>query len=480
MLVRLNPTLLRGAAASATLPFRAFSGGGGGAPSAVLHAPGARGPFVGALDQGTTSTRFMLFSAAGAPVATAQREHRQIFPRSGWVEHDAEEIWRRVEEVVADCLRVAGAAPRDVAGVGITNQRETVVVWDAATGAPLHNALVWQDQRGAPLCAELARGHRRGEDRFRAQTGLPLVPYFTASKLAWCLDNVSGLRAAAEAGTALAGTIDSYLVWRLTRARGGAGRGAPPPLHVTDVTNASRTLLFNIHTLQWDPALCDAFRVPARMLPAVAPSSGVLGACAPDSVLPGVPVAGILGDQQAALFGQACFSPGDAKNTYGTGCFLLMNAGEKPPKASKLLTTVAYQLQGQKPVYALEGSVAVAGSAVSWLRDNLGVISGAGEMEALAGSVPNAGERCLPPAALPTHSRTLLTHYPPPPLTPQAARCWCPPSMACLRPTGARTRGACWWASAAASLARTSRAPRWRRWRTSPGSSSPPWTRRRA
>ena len=323
-------------------------------------------------------------------MATAQREHRQIFPRSGWVEHDATEVWERTEEVVTECLHAAGAAPRDVAAVGITNQRETLVVWDARTGIPLHNALVWQDQRGAPLCASLAASGEAGEDRFRAQTGLPLVPYFTASKLAWCLDNVPGLRAAAEAGTALAGTMDSFLVWKLTRGK-GSGAGIPPPLHVTDVTNASRTLLFNIHSLKWDQTLCDAFKVPHRMLPTVVPSSGVIGTCAPDSVLPGVRLGGILGDQQAALFGQACFAPGDAKNTYGTGCFLLMNAGTKAPRASKLLTTIAYQVEGEAPVYALEGSVAVAGSAVSWLRDNLCIISGAGEMEALASSVPDAG-----------------------------------------------------------------------------------------
>ena len=366
------------------------------APSAAatvtLHDAAARPPYIGALDQGTTSTRFVLFSSAGRPVATAQREHRQIFPRSGWVEHDAEEVWARTEEVVGECLRAARAAPGDVAGLGITNQRETLVVWDARTGKPLHNALVWQDQRGAPLCAELAaRGGAAGEDRFRPQTGLPLVPYFTASKLAWCLDNVPGLRAAGEAGTALAGTMDSYLAWRLTRGKGGGGGGGGGALHVTDVSNASRTLLFNIHTLQWDEALCAEFRVPAKMLPRVVPSSGVVGVCAPDSVLPGVRLGGILGDQQAALFGQACFNPGDAKNTYGTGCFLLLNAGTTAPRSSKLLTTIAYQVAGQPAVYALEGSVAVAGSAVSWLRDNLGIIRHAGELEALAASVPDAG-----------------------------------------------------------------------------------------
>jgi len=243
------------------------------------------------------------------------------------------------------------------------------------------------------MCKTLSRDHDKGEDRFRAVTGLPVIPYFTASKLAWCLDNVSGLRSAAERGEVRAGTIDTFLVWRLTAA-GGAGETQGTPVHITDVSNASRTLLFDIHSLNWSQELCQAFRVPMSVLPRVTPSSGSLAICSPASPLPGVKIGGILGDQQAALFGQACFSPGDAKNTYGTGCFLLMNTGEVPVQkpGSKLLTTVAYQLDGKKPVYALEGSVAVAGAAVSWMKDNVGLVKSAAELEELAGSVPDAGE----------------------------------------------------------------------------------------
>jgi glycerol kinase len=348
--------------------------------------------YIGALDQGTTSTRFILFDKRGGIVATSQAAHKQIHPQSGWVEHDAEEIWKRSEGVILDCLAKAKVSPKDVASLGITNQRETLVVWDSVTGKPFHNALVWQDQRGAPLCATLAAGSPLGENRFRALTGLPVIPYFTASKLAWCLDNVPGLRAQAEAGRALAGTIDTFLVWRLTRGSSGSQAAA----HITDVTNASRTLLFNIHTLAWDDSLCAAFKVPRAMLPRVTPSSGRLAVCAPTSPLPGVPIGGILGDQQAALFGQACFNPGDAKNTYGTGCFLLMNTGTQPRSTpgSKLLTTLAYQLGDAPPVYALEGSVAVAGAAVSWLKDNLGLVQSVQELETLANSVPDSGA-CL-------------------------------------------------------------------------------------
>jgi len=316
-------------------------------------------------------------------------------PSEWLVEHDPEELWERTVQVIQECLRKVNASPGDISSLGITNQRETMVVWDAVTGRAYHNALVWQDQRGAPLCATLAKGHPQGEDRFRAQTGLPVIPYFTASKLAWCLDNVAGLREAAVAGKARAGTIDSFLVWRLTSAGvNGASTSVSPPLHITDVSNASRTLLFDIHTMAWSRELCEAFRVPMAMLPKVVPSSGELGVCSPSSALPGVRIGGILGDQQAALFGQACFSPGDAKNTYGTGCFLLMNTGTKPVQkpGSKLLTTVAYQLGSQPPVYALEGSVAVAGASVSWMKDNVGLVKSAAELEELAGSVPDNGE----------------------------------------------------------------------------------------
>ena len=378
--------------------------------------------YIGALDQGTTSTRFIVFDRAGRPLATAQAPHAQHCPASGLVEHDAEEIWARVQGVIGECLRTAGLAPSDLASLGITNQRETLVVWSAATGAPYHRALVWQDQRGAPLCQALAAASPAlGEDCFRAATGLPLIPYFSASKLAWLLEHVPGLRAEAEAGRALAGTIDSFLVWRLTRSASGSGAQ-----HLTDVTNASRTLLFNIHSLAWDEGLCAAFGVPRAMLPRVTPSSGRLAVCAPDSCLPGVTIGGILGDQQAALFGQACFAPGQAKNTYGTGCFLLMNTGATPRSApgSKLLTTIAYQLQGQPPVYALEGSVAVAGAAVSWLKDSLGLVASAQELEALAGSVPDCG--ALPFFSLSrARARPALSHPPPlpPPLyTPRRRR----------------------------------------------------------
>lgn len=308
---------------------------------------------------------------------------------SAWVEHDVNEIWANVQWCITNALTNAKATAADIASVGVTVQRETVVVWDRNTGEPLHHALVWQDQRGAPLCDKLAAEDSAGRDRFRDKTGLPVVPYFSASKLRWLLDNVQGLRDKAQAGTAIAGTVDSYLTWKLT---GGA-------VHVTDVSNASRTLLMNIHTLQWDDALCSAFNVPPQMLPAIKPSSQVYGECASTGPLPGVPVAGILGDQQSALFGQTCFAPGDAKNTYGTGCFLLMNTGTTPVTSqSGLLSTVAYQLQGQKPVYALEGSVSVAGAVVTWLRDNLQVIESAKVVEQLANSVPDNGDVYFVPA----------------------------------------------------------------------------------
>ena len=361
-----------------------------------------------AVDQGTQSSRAMLFDRSGAIVATHQLPHAQHCPAAARVEHDADEIYARVAQCVAGALAAApggGASARDVAAVGITNQRETLVVWERATGRPLHRALVWQDQRGAELCARLAaESPALGADRFRAKTGLPLVPYFSASKLAWLLDSVPGLRQRAEAGEVLFGTVDCFLLWRLTGGR----------VHATDVTNASRTLLFNIHSLAWDDELLAAFRVPRAMLPQVRPSSHVFGlcgaggsgaepdldvGCGPVAALEGVPVAGILGDQQAALFGQACFAPGDAKNTYGTGCFLLMNTGEAAVASrSGLLTTVGYQLEGQRVTYALEGSVAVGGSLVSWLRDNLGLIATAAESEALAASVPDAAGCVFVPA----------------------------------------------------------------------------------
>ncbi|MBV8612382.1 MAG: glycerol kinase GlpK [Acetobacteraceae bacterium] len=339
--------------------------------------------YIGALDQGTTSTRFAVFDRAGAIVASAQREHRQIYPRPGWVEHDPAEIWETAQAVIVEALADGGLAPRDLAALGIANQRETTLLWERATGRPVHNALVWQDTRTDPLAAELARDG--GADRFRDATGLPLASYFSALKLRWLLDTVPGARARAEAGDLLFGTVDTWLLWNL------AG------LHVTDVTNASRTQLMNLRSLAWDEALLGAFGVPRAALPAIVPSSGVLGAAR--GLLAGVPVAGVLGDQQAALFGQGCFDPGEAKGTYGTGCFLLMNTGEAPVASGHgLLTTLAYQRAGEAPRYALEGSIAVTGALVQWLRDNLGLIRASGEVEALAGSVPDNGGVYFVPA----------------------------------------------------------------------------------
>ena len=339
---------------------------------------------VGAIDQGTTSTRFMLFDARGTIVAQAQREHDQVYPQPGWVEHDAAAIWKHTQEVIAAAMHSAGVGPTDVASVGITNQRETVLLWDRRTGAPLHHALVWQDTRVADWVAEYARAG--GQDRFRAQTGLPLATYFSALKLRWLLEHVPGARARAAAGELLAGTIDSWLVWNLLG------------VHVTDVTNASRTQLMNLHTLAWDPELLAAFEIPASVLPRIVPSSGVLGQIGLPA-LKGVPLAGILGDQQAALVGQTCFAPGEAKNTYGTGCFLLMNTGTEPVASTAgLVTTVAYQF-GTEPVhYALEGSIAIAGALVQWLRDNLGVIRTSAEVETWARTVEDNGDVYIVPA----------------------------------------------------------------------------------
>jgi glycerol kinase len=318
-----------------------------------------------------------------------QIEHRQIYPRPGWVEHDPEEIWSRTAEAIRGALEKADRTADTIAAVGITNQRETTVVWDRKTGRPYGNAIVWQDTRTDSLVSELAR--EGGIDRLRAKTGLPLATYFSGPKLTWLLDNVSGLREAAERGDALFGTIDTWILWKLT---GGA--------HVTDVTNASRTLLFDIARLDWDDEILKLLRIPRSMLPRVRPSSDpeLYGETRKDGPFGGsIPVCGDLGDQQAALMGQACFEPGDAKNTYGTGCFLLMNTGSSPvPSASGLLTTVAYQLGSRPPVYALEGSVAIAGALVQWLRDNLGLVSSASEIEALARSVEDNGGMFLVPA----------------------------------------------------------------------------------
>ena len=343
---------------------------------------------VGAIDQGTTSTRFMIFDHGGAVVASAQREFRQILPRPGWVEHDPNEIRETVEAVIAEALSAAGMTARNLAAVGITNQRETTVVWDRTTGAALANAIVWQDTRTGGICETLAEGY--GIDRFRDLTGLPLATYFSGPKATWLLANVEGLEDLAAAGRALVGTVDSWIVWNLT---GGTGGGQ----HVTDVTNASRTLLMDLGTLAWSDDLLEAMGVPRSMMARILPSIGRIGIGT--GVLAGVPISAILGDQQAALFGQACYEPGDAKNTYGTGCFMLMNTGaRKVPSRNGLLTTVAYRIAGGDPVYALEGSVAVTGALVQWLRDNLGLISTPDEVESLAASVEDNGDVYFVPA----------------------------------------------------------------------------------
>ena len=335
--------------------------------------------YVGAIDQGTTSSRFIVFDRAGHTVAMAQREHRQILPQPGWVEHDPEEILTNTRAVIEEALRGASLTTADLVAVGITNQRETTVLWDRRSGRAVHNALVWQDTRVEPLVAEFSRNG--GQDRFRDRTGLPLASYFSALKLRWLLDHVPGARD----GDLAFGTIDSWLMWHLTG------------LHVTDVSNASRTQLMNIATLDWDDALLTAFDIPRSVLPSIVPSSAVYGQGR--DALEGVPIAGILGDQQAALMGQACFEPGEAKNTYGTGCFLLMHTGTVAvPSQHGLVTTVAAKLGDAPATYALEGSVAIAGALVQWLRDNLGIIKASSEIEALANSVPDNGDVCFVPA----------------------------------------------------------------------------------
>ncbi|HEX8939891.1 MAG TPA: glycerol kinase GlpK [Candidatus Limnocylindrales bacterium] len=344
--------------------------------------------YVGALDQGTTSTRFMIFDHSGGVVAIHQKEHEQIYPKPGWVEHDPMEIWSRSQEVIKGALDKAGIQASDLAAVGITNQRETTVVWDKTTGKPVYNAIVWQDTRTADIINEFAKDG--GQDRLRAKVGLPLATYFSGPKVKWILDNVQGARAKAEAGDLLFGNIDTWCIWNLT---GGVNGG----VHVTDVSNASRTMLMNLETLDWDPEILKLMGIPRSMLPAVKPSSAVYGECVGD--LKGVPVAGDLGDQQAALFGQTCFSAGEAKNTYGTGCFMLMNTGTKAvPSKSGLLTTLGYKIGDQPAVYALEGSIAITGALVQWLRDNLGMITSSAEVEALAKTVDDNGGVYFVPA----------------------------------------------------------------------------------
>jgi len=345
--------------------------------------------YIGAIDQGTTSSRFILFDHAGDIVSVAQKEHEQIYEKPGWVEHDPAEIWRNTQEVIGAALAQENLSGSDVAAIGITNQRETTVLWEPKTGRPLHNALVWQDTRVNELVAAYTADG--GQDRFRAQTGLPLASYFSGLKLQWLLDNVPNARAMAEAGEAIFGTIDCWVVWNLT---GGPDGG----LHVTDVTNASRTQLMNLETLDWDDEMLAAFNIPRAVLPQIAPSSKVYAA-SNLTTLAGVPVAGILGDQQAALVGQACLEAGEAKNTYGTGCFLLMNTGTKPRQSTQgLLTTVGYQFGEDAAHYALEGSVAITGALVQWLRDNLGLISDSAEIEALAREAGDNGDVYFVPA----------------------------------------------------------------------------------
>jgi glycerol kinase len=344
---------------------------------------------IGAIDQGTTSSRFMVFDRAGEVVASAQKEHAQIYPRPGWVEHSPAEILDSTNDVIASALVRGGLTARDIAAVGITNQRETTVIWDRNTGAPLHNALVWQDTRVDPLVAWFAADG--GKDRFRGLTGLPLASYFSGLKLRWLLEHAGDARAKALAGELMFGTVDTWLLWNLT---GGAGGG----LHLTDVTNASRTQLMSLTTLEWADDMLRAFDVPANVLPRISSSSEVYGEIAAGP-LKGVPVAGILGDQQAALVGQTCFQPGEAKNTYGTGCFLLMNTGTKVvASGAGLVTTVAYRFGREPAHYALEGSIAIAGALVQWLRDNLGLTAASTDIEALAASVADNGDVYIVPA----------------------------------------------------------------------------------
>ncbi len=342
--------------------------------------------YILALDQGTTSSRAIVFDHAGTLVASAQKEFRQHYPQPGWVGHDPLEIWASQRDTAAEALAKAGLTAADIAAVGVTNQRETTVVWDRETGQPVCNAIVWQDRRTADFCAQLKRdGH---EPFVSEKTGLRLDPYFSGTKLRWILENVPGVRTRAEQGKLAFGTIDSWLVWRLTGGK----------VHVTDATNASRTLLYNLHTGDWDDELLALFTIPRALLPEIKSSSGIVGHIVAGLPAAGAPIAGIAGDQQAALFGQACFSPGMAKNTYGTGCFLLMNTGDKPVVSqNNLLTTVAWRIGG-KTEYALEGSVFIGGAVVQWLRDELQIVRDADELNALAASVPDAGGLVLVPA----------------------------------------------------------------------------------
>ncbi|MFN8125355.1 MAG: glycerol kinase GlpK [Candidatus Nanopelagicales bacterium] len=342
---------------------------------------------VMAIDQGTTSTRAILFGHDGLPMGSDQIEHQQIFPQPGWVEHDAMEIWENTREVMGGALGRANIGVADVAAIGITQQRETTVVWDRNTGIPVYNAIVWQDTRTQAIIDVLGDA-----DQYRERTGLPLATYFAAPKVRWILDNVEGARAKAEAGDLIMGTIDTWLIWNLT---GGINGG----VHITDPTNASRTLLMDLRTLQWDPRICEEIGVPMSMLPEIKSSSETYGVVDAPPGLAGVPISGILGDQQAAMFGQACLRPGEAKNTYGTGNFVLLNTGtELVLSQNGLLTTVCYKIGDEEAVYALEGSIAVTGSLIQWLRDNIQLVDSAPEIEALAQTVDNNGDCYFVPA----------------------------------------------------------------------------------
>lgn len=341
--------------------------------------------YVGAIDQGTTSTRFIIFDHNGNVVAVDQKEHKQNYPKPGWVEHDALEIWQRTQEVMAGALAKGGLSSEDIAAIGVTNQRETTLVWDKNTGEPVYNAIVWQDTRTDVIISKFAK--QGGQDRFRKKTGLPLATYFSGPKIKWILDNVKGAKERAKKGDLLFGNMDTWIIWKLTGT------------HVTDVTNASRTMLMNLKSLDWDAEILKVMGIPRAMLPEIKSSSEVYGYVGAGAPLRGVPVAGDLGDQHAALFGQTCFKAGEAKNTYGTGCFMLMNTGEKPVQSKAgLLTTLGYKIGDKKPVYALEGSIAISGALVQWLRDNLGMIEKSSDVEELAKSVEDNGGIYFVPA----------------------------------------------------------------------------------
>ena len=357
--------------------------------------------YIAAIDQGTTSTRFMIFDHGGNVIVVDQKEHQQIYPKPGWVEHDPLEIWERTQEVITGALKKGSISAKEIAALGITNQRETTVVWEKNSGKPIYNAIVWQDTRTDVIINELSRAERSdpepvegarsrsvgGQDRFREKTGLPLATYFSGPKLKWILENVEGARSQAENGELLFGNIDSWIIWNLTRQ------------HITDVTNASRTMLMDLNTLDWDDDILRILDIPRAILPKIRSSSEIYGYVEAGSPLHGIPASGDLGDQHAALFGQTCFDPGEAKNTYGTGCFMLLNTGEKPvPSKSGLLTTLGYKIGDQKAIYALEGSIAITGALVQWLRDNLGVIGSSAEVEALAQSVEDNGGIYFVPA----------------------------------------------------------------------------------